>query len=325
MKAFSLLVLAAALAGPAERAPSALGDSTVGASFRRFQQPAIPRSDSNYWQRRAGVILEITWDLDRELSSVRVLDSYAPATVVDSLLRIIQGWEIPVKPSPTRPEYVTRAAFATDRTERSSGSDILRLPEDVRRTFAHGVLAEWMRGVASVDSLFALDDFTSVGSYLMYRYPLRERDPELLVQLDARRRFGLLRPSPDGRWVLDAFGGSDVDENGKLMHDVDTGYSIYDVKSGDLVFSWVSTLESILLAEWLDGTRFVFAGSGALDHPRSELQHSVDAPIIWVGDVAAGTLTRFYGAPLAPGARRRLGEALRPCMRMAYPKLADQW
>jgi hypothetical protein len=315
--------LLAAAAWPTRAAPPAA--DSAHAAPRGLE--AARAASMHYWQRRRIVSIQIDVDSTGLPRDVRVLADHGPPGAADSLLAVVRGWRAPREwlrwrgPRPADRRAV--AAFALDRTESQAwGRPGAALPAELRRALADSDLACWMQVWQAVDARFSAADFIAQGSV-----PLREeRWPADLLRspaLAVKSRYGLLLPSPGGRWVLDPFQGIDVDARGRLGYDVDTGYAIYDARTGERWFYDVGTTWSIAVVAWLGPERLLLAGSMHAPNPvgRSE---PVWVPFLREVRLDERIWIEYLGAPLPPFAVPRWAHAIETCRQRVYPRLPPQ-
>jgi hypothetical protein len=279
---------------------------------------AARAGSEKYWQRRRIVYLELVVDASGR-AHARVLADHGPAGAADSLLQVVRGWRL----TPKAVESPTVAAFALDRTESQAwGRPGVSLPPVVRAALAQDDFACWMAAWTTVDERFSASDFIARGPT-----PLREtpwaadllRNPEL----ETKERFGLLRTAPGGRWVLDPFQGIDVDANGRLANDVDTGFAVYDARTGERWFYDVGgTVWSIALAQWLGPERFLVAGRTEAPSPGGF--DPVWAPFLREVRLDERVSIEYLGAPLPQRDMTDWVPAQERCWRRAYPLLPPQ-
>ena len=295
----------------------------IGAAVGPGKTPALPPNTptaADYWARRKAVVLRLEWSDPDSIPDVRLLWSEAPQRAVDSLRSLATQirWPDDIAPS-VHHRWTEVVLFATDRTERAAWPTAEHLPGAVESALERGHPAAWLRAHAEVDAQVTLEDFVRYETRAIYRYPLADRYPGLLrsSQAQAKANFGILSPSPDERWVLDPFVGTEIYENGRMERDVDPGFQIYDARSGDCVYYDIGLM--VDLCFWLDDRTFVLLGHQHVYPPGEGFGF---VPGVWVGDVEAGLITAYLGALLPPVARRAFWqEALGPVYRAAYPRL----
>jgi hypothetical protein len=282
--------------------------------------PATPGYE-DYWARRKAVVVRVEWDDPDSIPDVQLLRSEAPQRAVDSLRTLAMQLRWPNDLSPSvRNGWAETALFVTDRTESAAWPAAQHLPDAVAWALERGHPAAWLQAHAKVDPRFGLDDFVRYETRAIWRNPQADQHPGLLhtPQMQAKLDFGLLAPSPDEHWVLDPFYDTEVYADGKLGRGPDAGFQIYDAGSGALVFHDVGL--GVELCVWLDARTFVLMGHEELNPTRDSFGY---AAAIRVGDVEAGRITTYRGAPLPPLSRRAFWkEALPSVYRAAYPRVS---
>jgi hypothetical protein len=277
-------------------------------------------SHDDYWTRRRAVLIAATWAADR-FEKAQVLENQARAGIADSLLAAARAWSLPdwlQQAARSRP-FTVCVAHVTDRTE-SRYPATVHLPGWALSLLTRDLFPAWMSVLSSADSLFSGADFAFAGSRSVWRYSENEKYPNLLNQpaMQQRRRFGLLHTSPGKRWVLDPFVGAEIDSTGRLGSDVDRGFCVYDMSTGNLTYYDVSTVDGIVLATWANDSTFVLAGTAAVDL-RCDLP--MRAPAFWIGDTGTGRLTTYLGVPFSPWSETKVWEGWRHVAHKAYPKI----
>jgi hypothetical protein len=288
---------------------------------------AQSRSEAPYWADRKAVVVAVTWDKELRFTTAAVVADHGRPGMAESLLVAAHGWPLPdwLRPPPGRAAgraYTVCVPFVTDRTE-SVNPNARHLPGAIRTLVSRGLFAAWLQEVQRSDSLAGWEDFVSGGARTLADVSSIARAYDYVNAPDflQKKRFEILTTSPGGRWILDPMQGGDVDSLGCITWDVDVGFRVYDATSGALVLHDVWTSDWITLATWASDSCFVMAGSATVDWG---CDIPVRAPVIWIGDPFARTLTPFLGVSLSPWTARRTWDGWNQVFRKAYPKIRNE-
>jgi hypothetical protein len=265
-------------------------------------------------RRRFPEIATHPWTNGESSPRVSIRENHANARTADSLRAVFERVAPPsdIGEQLWRRHWQEQVLVCMDRCERSAHPAATYLPEAVRRALRTGHAATWMRAHAAVDSSFSAADFVWYGTRSMYTDPTEARGLLYMPDAVAKGHFGLHHTSPDGRWVLDPFYAISLTSSGRPMRDVDSGFVVYDARSGNRVFYEVVG-QAVSWATWLDAHTFLLLGSHQL--------LDYHAAAIWIGDVATGRVALYMGPPLSPLDRPRWSSALSGLQRAAYPRV----
>jgi len=288
--------------------------ATAEPTLQRLRFTNMQRQETGYCADRQIVVLELAVDTLGAVQDAIVIENHAGLREADSLLTLVHAWRVPAGPSQSPPKAIYVVAIAGRRADKEPA--IESLSRRAHQKFEDRPLALWLQALRAADPRASPLDFVTYheGASTSLRRP-RALDGETMRRW---QDFGMLHESPDGNYVLDPFTGSDVTEDGLLVHDVDTGFSVFEKPSGDLRCYSVTTQAGIHLAAWVDATEFVLVGTS---WTTCGADPGFLVPAIWFGDVEDCRVTCYVGDPMAPWQREEYYARIRRARQEIYPRL----
>ncbi|HEU4725899.1 MAG TPA: hypothetical protein VFU59_11485, partial [Candidatus Eisenbacteria bacterium] len=139
--------------------------------------------------------------------------------------------------------------------EKRRTPDSVPMPAELRSSLGHDHVADYWAAVERLGP--GARESLMVGAQVSQLH----RDPweGALAAEPVRDRlaWGALMPSPDSAYWMDPLVGHEVDEQGEVGKDVDTGIWIYERATGGRSFTWVTTTFGVASATWADSTTAV--------------------------------------------------------------------
>ena len=286
--------------------------ATAEPTRQRLRFTNMQRQETGYCADRQIVVLELAVDPLGAVQDAIVIENHAGQREADSLLTLVHAWRVPAGPSQSRPKAIYVVAIAGRRADKEPATE--SLSRRAHQKFEDRPLALWLQALRAADPRASQLDFVTyhegVSTSLRGQ---RALDGETMRR---RQDFGMLHESPDGNYVLDPFAGSEVTEDGLLVHDAETGFSVFEKPSGDLRCYSLGTGDH--LAAWVDATEFVLVGTSLTTCATGP---DFLVPAIWFGDVEDCRVTCYLGDPMAPWQWEEYYARIRRARQEIYPRL----
>lgn len=204
-------------------------------------------------------------------------------------------------------------ASAADRHTRN----LETLPPAIRSAVSHGPVSDWWSAVDGLGTGACDSLLTRVEHSQLHRIPWEGALSS--GQVRERRAWGMLMPSPDSTYWLDPLAGYDVEEEGEVGVDADTGFEIYERSTGDRSYSWVTTSFELASAAWADSFTVVLVGFGLDWEPGRQWPYRY--PELWVVHANNGQMERYVGSRISSTLLPGWNAAIGAIRKKSFPRL----
>lgn len=323
------LILLAALAACGSGSRSQTEEATKADQAEPAAIPQVAASSGwapkgPYWIAYPAVFVDVACDSAGIVVAADTLYSAGTAAGIDSVLNRVREIRFDVR----------RSAGRVGRRVREVPSDITI--HFVVPCLVHGHDGNAAQPLVTREELetAGLGPWLSVWKELIPDWPIETwRDewtgklyePAESTVVDDREMVarGMVSVSPDSAWRIEPFVGTEITPDGKILRDVDSGFSVY--RSGgerQRVRSQVmGTSVRYDAANWIDSKRFVVAGMERVDLSYEGRVLTYSAPMLIVGNVDSLRVTGVLGPPVPAWNAGAVWEALNRFQRLRYPEV----
>lgn len=290
----------------------------------KVEVPAGWAPEGPYWDAYPAVFLEVACDSAGVVVAADTLYSAATATETDSALARVRGTRFDVRRSAGR---VGRRGWDA--------------PSDTTTHFIVPCVTHDLDGNAPPPlvtgeelEMAGLGRWLSIWKELIpdwpvetwrYEWTSKLYEPAESTVVDDRKMvaLGMVSVSPDAAWRIEPFMGAEITPDGKILRDVDSGFSVY--RSGGkrqrVRHQVTGTPVRYDVADWIDSKRFVVAGMQMVDLGYEGNVLTYSAPMLILGNVDSLRVTGILGPPVPAWSAGKVWEKLDGFQRLRYPEV----
>ncbi len=274
----------------------------------------------DYWKSRKIVTFLVECDDTGEILKSELLENHAGNVNTDSLANTLIGQSLPPEQRSYRGNVLTVGISFDRNLEYLPDREKYRIPDELVNAVSKSEANIWFDNLKTINIDFKMNFFALSSHNVSIRNRIPRKGDLSFLSDSKKFKFGLIKESPDGRYMLDPESCMELDGNNRPGWDTPMCYTIYDLSNSEEIISVTTNHISMISAGWITNSKcYIIACTRIITN--NDKIHDIWAPCLIYIDTDTRKIERYLGPPISIFDEEKRREIILKTRNILYPDI----